>query len=168
MRRAETGFPVVGIVSVEWQDSSQIQHALEARFNAILTERMQDVPLLNPKLSVQALPFYPFNGDWVGILLTPWFMNLLLLPGAHSDWVAQAPGCKFECAFPYGSFTFTVAEEKDLGRYGLCSLFSPMFQFEDQKAAVAAGEAALQGLLSVPQQPMSRRDLLRGQFGPAK
>jgi len=164
MRSAETRLSAVGDVSVVWQDGWQIQHTLEARFNAILAERMHDMPVINPALKVQALAFERFNGDWIGILLTPWFMNLLLLPGNNADWAALAPGRKFDRAFPYGAFEFTVADESGLGRYALCSLFSPMFQFEDQAAAVAAGAAALQALLTVPERPMSRRDVLSGRF----
>jgi [NiFe] hydrogenase assembly HybE family chaperone len=91
---------------------------------------------------------------------------LLLLPEPVSTWQTQEPGSKFGQAFPYGVFEFTVANEAQLGVYALCSLFSPMFQFEDQAAAVAASKAALQGLLTSPApRPVSRRDLLRGNLG---
>jgi len=50
-----------------------------------------------------------------------------------------------------------------MGIYALCSLFSPMFQFENQAAALAAAQSALQGLLAeVARHNVSRRDLLRG------
>lgn len=149
-----------------WQDGEQIRQALETTFNDILETRMRDVPVLNLKLAVQALSFEPVNDDWLGILITPWFMNLLLLPGTESDWVALPPGSKFERLFPYGSFEFTAANEAHLGIYAQCSLFSPMFQFEDQAAALGAAQAALQNLLAVPSAPaISRRDLLRGNIG---
>jgi [NiFe] hydrogenase assembly HybE family chaperone len=148
---------------MQWQGGEQIRQALEAVFNEILTQRMRDMPVLNPALAVRALGFNRYKPDWVGVLITPWFMNVLLMPGAESRWLTQAPGCKFEQAFPYGSFEFVVAEEVQLGRYAQCSLFSPMFQFADQAAAVAAAESALQALLAVPApRAISRRDLLRG------
>ena len=149
-----------------WQDSEQICQSLEAAFNAILQTRMHDVPVLNPALSVQALEFLRYQQDWLGVLITPWFMNLLLLPAPDSTWQTQAPGSKFSRTFPYGVFEFTVANEAPLGVYAVCSLFSPMFQFADQAAAVAAAKAALQGLLTSPApRPVSRRDLLRGNLG---
>jgi hypothetical protein len=41
-----------------------------------------------------------------------------------------------------------------------------MFQFENQAAALAAAQAALQGLLTAPPpRAVSRRDLLRGAIG---
>lgn len=149
-----------------WQDSEQICRSLEAAFNAILQTRMHDVPVLNPALSVQALGFLPYQEDWLGVLITPWFMNVLLLPEPGSLWQTQAPGSKFSRTFPYGMFEFTVANEAQLGVYAVCSLFSPMFQFADQTAAVAAATAALQGLLTSPApRIVSRRDLLRGNLG---
>lgn len=163
MRRAQTRLFGAGRLSMQWQDGEQIRQTLDAVFNDILTTRMQDMPLLNPALAVRALGFNRYNADWVGVLITPWFMNLLLLPGKDSQWPAQAPGSKFEQAFPYGSFEFVVADEAQMGRYAQCSLFSPMFQFADQAAAVAAAESALQGLLATPApRAISRRDLLRG------
>ena len=138
-------------------------------FNDILQTRMLDVPVLNPALSVQALGFLRYQQDWLGVLITPWFMNLLLLPEPESAWQTQAPGSKFSRTFPYGVFEFTMANEAQLGVYAVCSLFSPMFQFEGQAAAAAAAKAALQGLLTSPAtRAVSRRDLLRGNLGPGK
>lgn len=149
-----------------WQDSEQICRALETVFNTILQTRMCDVPVLNPALSVEAWGFLHYRQDWLGVLVTPWFMNLLLLPEPDSAWQTQQPGGKFSQAFPHGMFEFTVAHEERIGVYAVCSLFSPMFQFEDQAAAMTAAKAALQGLLthSAPR-PVSRRDLLRGKLG---
>jgi len=149
-----------------WQDSKQIRQALEAVFNTVLDTRMRGIPVINAELSVQAVGFSRFNEDWLGVLLTPWFMNLLLLPGPDSTWRELSPGTKFEARFPYGVFEFTLANEAQLGPYALCSLFSPMFQFENQAAALATAQAALQGLLSGSEpRNVSRRDLLRGAIG---
>jgi len=118
---------------------------------------------------VQALGFLRYQQDWLGVIITPWFMNLLLLPEPDSTWQTQAPGSKFSRTFPFGVFEFTMANEAQLGVYAVCSLFSPMFQFADQAAAVAAAKAALQGLLTSPAtRAVSRRDLLRGNLGPGK
>jgi len=152
-----------------WQGSEHICRSLEAAFNDIQQTRMHDVPVLNPALSVQALGFLPYQQDWLGVLITPWFMNLLLLPAPDSTWQTQAPGSKFSRTFPYGVFEFTVANEAQLGVYALCSLFSPMFQFADQASAAAAGKVVLQGLLTSPApRAVNRRDLLRGNLDPGK
>ncbi|MDD5502570.1 MAG: [NiFe]-hydrogenase assembly chaperone HybE [Candidatus Thermoplasmatota archaeon] len=149
-----------------WQNSEQIRHTLETTFNEILANRMRDLPVVNAGLSVQAVGFNPFNKDWLGILITPWFMNLMLLPGADSRWREQPPGTKIEKRFPYGVFEFTLGSEAQLGIYALCPLFSPMFQFENQAAALTAAQAALQGLVTeIAPRGVSRRDLLRGAIG---
>lgn len=149
-----------------WLDSEQIRQALETTFNGILDKRMRGMPVVNAALSVQAIGFNRFDGDWLGVLITPWFMNLLLLPGPDSAWCAQQPGTKIEKSFPYGAFEFTLGSEAGLGMHALCSLFSPMFMFENQAAALAAAQAALQGLLAqVAPRGVSRRDLLRGSIG---
>jgi [NiFe] hydrogenase assembly HybE family chaperone len=151
---------------MHWQHSTQISSTLEAVFQRILTQRMQDMPLLNSALQVQALDFQEWQAEWLGILITPWFMNLILLPGAHSDGWQAAVGSSIQRQFPYGSFDFTLADDAEIGRYAQCSLFSPMFQFTEQQAAVEAGQAALQTLLATPQpRSVSRRELLRGFIG---
>lgn len=149
-----------------WLNNEQIRHTLEATFNKILAERMRGLPVVNDELSVQAVGFNRFNDDWLGVLITPWFMNLLLLPGPGCTWSRQQPGTTIEKNFPYGTFEFTLGNEAQLDTYALCSLFSPMFQFENQAAALAAAQAALQGLLAGAEpRTLSRRDLLRGAIG---
>ncbi|PPD38647.1 MAG: rubredoxin [Methylobacter sp.] len=151
-----------------WRESGQIRLALETAFNDILDTRMGGLPIVNTALSVQAIGFDRFNGDWLGVLLTPWCMNLLLLPGSDSTWCGQASGTSIERHFPYGTFEFTLGSEMPLGMYAQCSLFSPMFQFADQAAALATAQAALQGLLAASAaRGVSRRDLLRGTIGKA-
>ena len=83
-----------------WQDSEQIRRSLEAAFNDILQTRMHDVPVLNTALSVQALGFLRYQQDWLGVLVTPWFMSLLLMPEPGSIWQTQPPGSKFSRKFP--------------------------------------------------------------------
>jgi [NiFe] hydrogenase assembly HybE family chaperone len=154
---------------MQWQDSEQISRTLETVFNGILDTRLRDVPIVNPALSVQAVGFSRFDEDWLGVLITPWSMNLLLLPGPDSEWPQQLPGSKLVQRYPYGAFEFTLASEAQLGSYAQCSLFSPMFQFEDQAMALTAAQAALQGLLTAPApRAVSRRDLLRGALGGRK
>jgi len=166
-------------IRMHWQDGGQIQRTLETVFNSILQQRMAGLPVLNPALSVQALDFQSYSDNWAGILITPWFMNLLLLPKAEADWQALGSGEKIRRRFPHGEFEFIVAVEQALGCYAACSLYSPMFQFDRQAVAVATAHAAWQALFidseaaealakgSAPQ-TISRRDLLRGAIGSRK
>ena len=166
MWRQKRGFFVVGRLMMPWQDSRQIQTALESVYNGILATRMAGLPIVNTALSVQAVGFARFDGDWLGVLLTPWCMNLFLLPGSDSTWLNGPIGVCVEKRFPYGTFAFTVGHEGQLGHFAQCSLFSPMFEFADQAAALATAQAVLQNLLAVPEpRGLSRRDWLRGAIG---
>ena len=152
-----------------WQDSNQLTCTLETVFNQILDQRMCGLPLLNHALSVEVAGFNPVNDEWVGILITPWFMNLLLMPRQDCSWSGLHMGAKFEKSFPYGVFEFTLAVEERLGTYAQCSLFSPMFQFATQADALATAQSALQALMVGEMPPnahnLSRRNFLSGQLG---
>jgi [NiFe] hydrogenase assembly HybE family chaperone len=115
---------------------------LEVAFRAVYAERMQGLPFVNPVLSVEAVDVLRWNGHWLGVLITPWFMNLMLLPDDHAAWPALRPGEKCEQSFPAGVFEFIAGREDRLGEYLACSLFSPTFEFADQETARETASAA--------------------------
>jgi [NiFe] hydrogenase assembly HybE family chaperone len=148
-------------LNMHWQNVAELNSELEFCFTQIQQQRMADVPILNPALRVQAVDFQLFQQTWIGILITPWFMNLLYFHGDNA-----LVGSKITHLFPAGQFEFIVSHEQELGFYQSCSLYSPMFDFQQQEIAVQTARAALQELLKIPKPAnMSRRDLLRGQFG---
>lgn len=153
--------------------------ALEAAFRAIDQGRMAALPIRHAALRVEAVGFRLWQGAPLGILITPWFMNLLLLPAEPDEWSALPAGSTLRLTLPAGEFDFQLASEEGVGRYRFCSLFSPMNAFEDQAGAVATAEAVLTALFTEPgkDQPpaaggverrlgqrLSRRELLRGAF----
>src|SRR5271169_127299 len=115
---------------------------LEAAFRVVYEKRMQGLPFINPALSVEAVDVLPWNGHWLGVLITPWFMNLMLLPDNDEAWPALRPGEKCEQIFPAGIFEFIAGRESTLGEYLACSLFSPMFEFADHETARLTASAA--------------------------
>lgn len=150
---------------------------LEQTFQAIERERMQGIPILNPNLQVKALGFKRWSTYRLGILLTPWFMNVLLLP-EDTEQNFQV-GAKQSVLLPSGEYEFIIGYETEIGFYLSCSLFSPVFEFENQAAAVATAEIALLNLLTLEAQPetpqpvksqainpepLTRRALLQGRF----
>jgi [NiFe] hydrogenase assembly HybE family chaperone len=122
---------------------------VEAAFRAVYVERMQNLPFVNPVLSVEAVDVLPWNGHWLGVVITPWFMNLILLPESTEAWPALHPGEKYEQVFPAGIFEFIAGREPTLGEYLACSLFSPMFEFADHEAARLTASAARAALFDV-------------------
>jgi len=125
----------------------ELEERLEAIYTTIQKERMADIPILNPRLQVRAVGFREWEGHRLGVLVTPWFMNILLLPGEDGEWSTLACGEKVTQRLPSGVYEFIVGEEVDLGHYQMCSLFSPMFEFEDQAAALATARAVMDGVL---------------------
>lgn len=137
--------------------------ALEASFERIRTERMAGLPMLNDKLRVEALGFRDWQGVRVGALVTPWSINLIILPGQGAPLPAARSGESRTWAFPSGEYDFVCADDPTLGAYAQCSLFSPAFEFDSHDDASAAARAALEALMASPQPArMSRRGLLLG------
>jgi [NiFe] hydrogenase assembly HybE family chaperone len=144
-------------------------------FSTIQRERMHDVPILNPSLSVEAVGFEEYQGNWIGVLVTPWFMNLVALPGSGA-WRSAPERASVYYAFPTGIYEFIAGVEPGIGEYHACSLFSPMPEFADQVAARETARAARAALFDPrllgegrePAPPeaepptLSRRELLRG------
>lgn len=129
--------------------------SLEAAFDTIRTTRMNGVPILNSRLGVEMLGLRSHGDAWLGVLVTPWFINLVLLPlgeAAAADWRSLRPGTSVPHAFPAGRFEFLVGSEEGIGTFQMCSLFSPVLEFEDQAAARIAADAALQTLFQAEAQ----------------
>lgn len=129
--------------------AADLTRKLEAVFGMIERERMGDIPILNRALSVAAIGMRPFGESWVCALVTPWFINLMLLPGAPEvteAWNRIGAGTKVRHDFPAGTFEFICGTEDALGPYRMCSLFSPVGEFENQDAALSTAEGALTAL----------------------
>jgi len=127
--------------------------AVEEAFFRIQQEQMADVPILNPALGVEAVDFQRWQGHWLGIVITPWCMSILLLPGSAANWVSTGDNKRRFVKFPAGDFAFLGSVEPELGEYQSCSLFSPMDKFTSQQDATMTARASLIGLLSEPPAP---------------
>lgn len=119
---------------------------LEAAFREIHTAQMRGMPIVNDALAVKAVGFRRHDERWLGALVTPWFLNLVLLPGEGDDWSDLVPGAKELVEFPSGRYEFVHANRKGVGAYKACSLFSPMFEFASMLQATETASAALVAL----------------------
>jgi [NiFe] hydrogenase assembly HybE family chaperone len=131
--------------------------ALQALFEQIAATRMKGVPILNPALGVIAVGFEPTADGLgaVGVLVTPWFMNLVWLPLAERDaqsrpLEALAVGATRMRAVGNERFDFIGAHEAGFGAYEACSLFSPMLDFADEATALATATRVLAILRAPP------------------
>jgi [NiFe] hydrogenase assembly HybE family chaperone len=116
---------------------------LEEAFVRVLEERMQGIPLLNVDLTVQAVGFHQRPDGVLGALITPWFMNLILIPPGDAPLKGLPIGMRQEIELPARKVRFTVNDLDGIGPCLTHSLFSPVNCFHSQGAAVAAAEAAL-------------------------
>jgi [NiFe] hydrogenase assembly HybE family chaperone len=158
----------------------------EAAFRAA-AERMTGLGFVNPALAVEAVGFAPWRGHWLGVLVTPWCMNLMLAPLDAALWRPLAHGAKRRYRFPAGDYEFVGAVDRAAGEYQMCSLFSPVLEFEDHATARLVAQLAREALFDAdnaearPQPaaadpgplarleagataPLTKREFLRGRF----
>ncbi len=131
--------------------NSAIKHrvqALETVYRRIHRERMADLPLANPAIGVHAIGFRPWNDDLLGVLVTPWCMNLMSLPRDPTSWANKPDLSEETLTFPSGRYRFIVGSEAGIGKYRMCSLFSSMFDFANDQAAVETAQAVMRELLN--------------------
>lgn len=118
-----------------------VRERLEATFRHIHEQRMQAMALCNPALAVEALGFgdLPESTGRLGVLITPWSMNLILLPAGE----ALPAGRVGRRALPAGEVEFVGSREGAFGPFEACSLFSPVLHFPDQLTARAVANETL-------------------------
>lgn len=160
-----------------------MQVAIDNLINAyrrIGEQRMQGLPIFNQRLEVEAVGFTQWDGHLLGVLITPWFMNLVLLPGEQDDWSELASGTSAAWELPAGEYEFTVNPDTATDVHQSLSLFTTVTDFPDQQTARAVAQEIMDRILTsgvqhgskpveslnelparVLNEPMSRRDLLR-------
>ena len=121
---------------------------VEETFERIRRDRMEGLPILNPALAVEAFGLQRWNGHWLGMLVTPWAMSVLLLPADPAAWLSMPPQQRRFVKFPFGDLAFLGGDEPGLGEYQTCSLFSPMDAFATQEEARETAQASLAALLA--------------------
>jgi [NiFe] hydrogenase assembly HybE family chaperone len=131
---------------------------LVVTFKRIGDERMRDLPLFNPAVEVEAIGFRRL-GDWLaGVLVTPWFINFIMLPPTPAALAGAAAGTRRKVALPRGEESFVVGEVEDVGPYLAVSIASPMGQFPDHAGAANAAWAAVEGFFRPADQQQAGSD----------
>jgi [NiFe] hydrogenase assembly HybE family chaperone len=125
-------------------NASEIAERLAAIYRDIHRRSMRDAPICNDALEVEAIGFRTFGDLALGVMVTPWFANLVAAPQGES--APPLDAALLRLRFPAGEAEFTVSVLDGFGPLASCSLFSPMEAFTDQAAARAAAEAALAAL----------------------
>ena len=98
---------------------------------------------VNPALAVDIAGFRRYRGDWIGAVVTPWFLRLFVLPGGGELWRAVAPGERLLLEFPAGQLEF-VADATPGAEVPAC-LYCPLLE---SVSPIASQEAALELAMS--------------------
>ena len=133
------------------------------QFGTIYVEHMRDLPIVNKALQVEAIGFHEYRGHQLGVLVTPWFMNLILLPGVDK-WSNSSQGDTSSIDFPSGRIEFAVSHDKMLGTYLSAVAFRDVVEIADQATARKLALEVLDNLMkpSRNERTVSRRELLTG------
>lgn len=155
----------------EEQSSARLP-ALVASFTR-LAAGMAELPFYNAALSVEAVGFQPFEAESLGVLITPWFMNLMLIREEAEAYAENGIGTRRVVEFPTGPQTFLRGGTDDFGMFWSRSLASPMDAYHSQPQVRSAARLALVRLLTPPQgetadeATLSRRTLFTSAVRPA-
>ena len=110
--------------------------------------------MLHPRVHVQAVGFRKWKYFWLGSIVTPWCMNVILAKGQPSKWKSIPEGRRLHYPFPAGIYDFISVKDRILGEYQMCSLMSPLEEVvSDHDMAVEIAKAALEELMKPEQEP---------------
>lgn len=100
----ETKTPATPQNEEPWEPNPALR--LERGFERIWKTRMMGLPMLHPRVRVQAVGFRRWKYFWLGVIVTPWCMNLILSKGQPSKWKSVAEGRRLNYPFPAGLYDF--------------------------------------------------------------
>lgn len=121
---------------------------LEAEFRKIYEVRMKGLPICNNRLQVRALGFQSYLGHWVGTVVTPWSILVVMTCGDPRRWPKIREGRIMTVNLPAGSFSFLGMNSMHFGSVLSCSLMSPIDPLYDQHAAEKFALKALSLMLT--------------------
>lgn len=111
---------------------------------ARVAERMAGLPVYNAKLTLEVVGFRRWEDVYVGVVVTPWCMNLVRLPIDDAVEIGRE-GSKRRHSLPSGSYEFIAGILPGFGALESSSLFSPMEAFDDPSVARLVAEHAIDG-----------------------
>lgn len=126
---------------------------LEAHYRRVLHERMRELPFIHAGLAVEAVGFRLHEGDWLGVVITPWFLNLFLIYAGGRLWEDIPAGQRRHVALPCGALQFIADDDPDLGPYQYCPLIAPVSHLPDMTTARQAAQDVLAAVFTPPPEP---------------
>ncbi|EMH4752901.1 TPA: hydrogenase-2 assembly chaperone [Yersinia enterocolitica] len=123
---------------------------LEQVFGQVVADEMRGLPFYRDHIPLRACGFQLFEQQWIGALLTPWMLSLVVLPGPQQSWQRRAVGERLMLALPCGTIGFTVSEIAGCGQYLSRSLMSPLDTSLSAERALQLAEQSARMALSLP------------------
>ncbi len=120
------------------------------RFQIIGEHSMQGLPVYNENLRVEAIGFQSYGENYLGVLVTPWFMNVILLPQDKEAMDYSLVASPTDETLPAGTWQFMFGGDEEVGLYKSLSLHSPMFAFKTQDLARIEAKRRLDSLMTPP------------------
>lgn len=134
---------------------------LVAQYERIAREEMQGLPFYHASMPIVA-ECTLFEGQWLGCVLTPWMLSVVVLPGPDQLWPIRSSSDRLALQLPCGNMTFMVGELPESGQLLACSLMSPLDPHLGADQGRTLVSSTLKMLLSLPvQQGASGVDLGR-------
>ena len=133
---------------------------LVAQYERIAREEMQALPFYHATMPIVA-ECVLFEGQWLGCVLTPWMLSVVVLPGPDQLWPVRSSE-RLALQLPCGNLTFMVGELPESGQLLACSLMSPLDPHLGAEEGRSLVSSTLKMLHSLPvQQGEGRVDLGR-------
>jgi [NiFe] hydrogenase assembly HybE family chaperone len=136
-----------------WRDDPS--EFLAAHFEHVWQTRKRDLPSVNPALTVDVIGFSRQQGDWLGVVVTPWFINLFMFSGGGELWGDIPAGQRRYVNLPCGTVQFIADDDPDLGPYQYCPVIAPVSSVPDMATARKAGLDALAAIIELPAPPVA-------------
>lgn len=127
---------------------------LTAHYQHVWQTRMHDMPFVNPALAVATIGFVQLQGDWVGVVVTPWFINLFLVFGGGELWGDIPAGERRYLNLPCGTLQFIADDDPDVGPYQYCPLIAPVSNVPDMATARQTALDAMAAVMVPPAPPV--------------
>ncbi|MBL0486652.1 hydrogenase-2 assembly chaperone [Aeromonas caviae] len=124
---------------------------LVAQYERIAQQEMQVLPFYHASMPIVA-ECVLFEGQWLGCVLTPWMLSVVVLPGPDQLWPVRSNSERLALQLPCGNLTFMVGELPETGQLLACSLMSPIDPHLGADEGRALVSSILKMLLSLPVQ----------------
>lgn len=123
---------------------------IEAHYRQLWETRRHAMPGANAALCVEAFGFQRLDGDWLGVVIAPWSLDLVLMSGGGQWWGDIPNGERRYLNLPCGTLQFLASDDPGLGPYQHCPLIETVTGLPDMRAARYVAADAIRTVFPVP------------------